>query len=208
MDQSNIFLRFRETKKIEKAIKNTEVANNNYNDKIRLYLITKAQQFLNYHNKSLEYKESQIYTLPNLPNYLFLVFITKTNTNHPYLLYVNLEDNILNFLIPNGKEQKQADINDYIETIKTCNLSDLSAIYILLDKTIYIRKYAILNLRFNLLDCNNITNCIKKMRDIDKQKISINQKTDLKKKYNEYYLNKALNILKKYFYILEEKNYE
>jgi len=209
MDQYNIFLRFRETKKIEKAIKNTEVANNsNYNEKIRTYLITKAQQFLQYHNKSLEYKESQIYTLPNLPNYLFLVFITKTNTNHPYLLYVNLEDNILNFLIPNGKEQKQADINDYIETIKICNLSDLSAIYILLDKTIYIRKYAILNLRFNLLDCNNITNCIKKMRDIDKQKISINQKNDLKTKYNEYYLNKALNILKKYFYILEEKNYE
>ena len=133
MDQSNIFLRFRETKKIEKAIKNTEVANNNYNDKIRLYLITKAQQFLNYHNKSLEYKESQIYTLPFLPRYLFLVILTKINTNHPYLLYVNLDDNTLNFLIPFGNEQKQANLLEYFETIVDCNIPDLAAIYILVE---------------------------------------------------------------------------
>ena len=146
MDQIPIFLRFTEPLTIKKAIKNIQIESNkynNYNDKIKVYMDIKAQQFLQYHNKTLEYKESQIYTLSFLPNYIFLVFITKTNTNHPYLFYINLNDNsnILNFLIPNGKEQKQADINDYIETIKTCNLSDLSAIYILLDKTIYIRKH-------------------------------------------------------------------
>ena len=210
MNQSPIFFRFKESTNIKKAINYVKIESNNYNDKIKVYMDTKAQQFLQYHNKNLEYKESQIYTLSFLPNYLFLVFITKTNTNHPYLLYISLDDtyNTLNFLIPIGKEQKQGDIADYSDTISNCNKADLSAIYILLDKTIYTRKYAILNLRFNLLDCDNITNCIKKMRDIDKQRISSSQKTEMKKKYNEYYINKAINILKKYFDILDEKDYD
>lgn len=208
MANSSIFLRFKENTKIEKAIKYMQVESNNYNDKINAYMITKAQQFLQYHNKSLEYKESQIYTLQFLPRYIFLVFITKTNTNHPYLFYVNLDERTLNFLLPTGKEQKQANIEDYMETISNCNISDLSAIYILLEKTIYIRKYAILNMRFNLLDCDNISNCVKKMREIDKMKISSTQKNELRTKYNTYYLDKALNILKKYFDILEAKEYE
>ena len=212
MSQSQLFLRFKETIKIEKAINNTYVETNNYNEKynekIKTYLSQKAQQFLQYHNKYLEYNESQIYTLQFLPRYIFLVFLTKTNLNHPYLLYVNLDSNILNFLIPVGKEQKQIDISDYNDTIATCNSYDLSAIYILLEKTIYIRKYATLNLKFNLLDCNNISNCIKKMHDIDKQRISSNQKYELKNKYNEYYINKAIDILKKYFDMLDAKDYE
>ena len=208
MSQSQLFLRFKETIKIEKAIRNTHVESNNYNEKIKSYMSLKAQQFLQYHNKNLEYNESQIYTLQFLPRYIFLVFLTKTNLNHPYLLYVNLDSNMLNFLIPVGKEQKQVDISDYNDTIATCNSYDLSAIYILLEKTIYIRKYATLNLKFNLLDCNNISNCIKKMHEIDKQKSSTNQKYELKKKYNAYYINKAIDILKKYFDMLEAKDYE
>jgi hypothetical protein len=212
MSHSQIFIRFKETVRIEKAINNTYVEINNYNqkynEKIHTYMSQKAQQFLNYHNKNLEYNESQIYTLQFLPRYIFLVFLTKTNLNHPYLLYVNLDSNILNFLIPLGKEQKQIDINDYIDTIATCNTYDLSAIYILLDKTIYIRKYATLNLKFNLLDCNNISNCIKKMHEIDKQRISSSQKYELKNKYNTYYINKAIDILKKYFDMLDAKDYD
>jgi len=201
---TSIFFRF--TDNIKREINN--VFGNNYNDKIKNYMEIKAQQFLQYHNKTLEYKESQIYTLSFLPNYIFLVYITKTNTNHPYLLYINLNENTLNFLIPNGKERKQADILEYSEAITNCNRYDLSAIYILLEKTIYIRKFATLNLRFNLLDCENITNCIVKMRLIDKQKISTNQKNELKVKYNDYYINKAITLLKKYFDILEAKDYD
>ena len=208
MSHSQIFIRFKETIKIEKAIKYIDSDKNNYDEKVKTYMSLKAQQFLQYHNKNLEYNESQIYTLPFLSRYIFLVFLTKTNVNHPYLLYVNLDTNILNFLIPLGKEQKQIDISDYMEAIPTSDVYDLSAIYILLDKTIYIRKYATLNLRFNLLDCNNISNCIKKMHEIDKQRISTNDKHELKKKYNDYYINKAIDILKKYFDILDAKDYE
>ena len=215
MQNNSIFFRYKESIKIEKAIKtinNTKSIYNNhnlsYNEKIKTYMSLKAQQFLQYHNKNLEYNESQIYTLNFLYRYIFLVFLTKTNLNHPYLLYINLDDYVLNFLIPIGKEQKQADINDYSDAINISNVYDLSAIYILLDKTIYIRKYATLNLKFNLLDCNNISNCIKKMHEINKKRISTNQKHELKIKYNEYYINKAIDILKKYFDMLENKDYE
>jgi hypothetical protein len=46
------------------------------------------------------------------------------------------------------------------------------------------------------------------MRSIDKQKISSYQKNELKIKYNEYYLKKAIGVLKKYFDILESKDYD
>ena len=220
MNQSHIFYRFTESTKIDRAIKNIPIQNQQYqipenqipatiyNEKINLYMTSKANQFIQYHNKNLEYKESQIYTLPFLPRYLFLVILTKINTNHPYLLYVNLDDNTLNFLIPFGNEQKQASLLEYFETIVDCNIPDLAAIYILVEKTVYIRKYGIINSQYTLIDCSNISNCIKRMRDIDKERISTNQKLILKKKYNEYYLNKAVNILKKYFDILEAKDYE
>ena len=220
MNQSHIFYRFKESTKIDRAIKNIPNQNQpyqipehqnpatTYNEKINLYMTSKANQFIQYHNKHLEYKESQIYTLPFLPRYLFLVILTKINTNHPYLLYVNLDDNTLNFLIPFGNEQKQANLSEYFETIIDCNIPDLAAIYILVEKTVYIRKYGIINSQYTLIDCSNISNCIKRMRVIDKERISINQKVILKKKYNEYYLNKAVNILKKYFDILEAKDYE
>jgi hypothetical protein len=220
MNQSHIFYRFKESTKIDRAIKNIPIQTQQYqipdhqnpatiyNEKINLYMTSKAIQFIQYHNKNLEYKESQIYTLPFLPRYLFLVILTKINTNHPYLLYVNLDDNTLNFLIPFGNEQKQANLLEYFETIVDCNIPDLAAIYILVEKTVYIRKYGIINSQYSLIDCSNISNCIKRMRDIDKERISTNQKLILKKKYNEYYLNKAVNILKKYFDILEAKDYE
>ena len=220
MNQSHIFYRFTESTKIDRAIKNIPIQNQQYqipenqipatiyNEKINLYMTSKANQFIQYHNKNLEYKESQIYTLPFLPRYLFLVILTKINTNHPYLLYVNLDDNTLNFLIPFGNEQKQASLLEYFETIVDCNIPDLAAIYILVEKTVYIRKYGIINSQYTLIDCSNISNCIKRMRIIDKERISTNQKLILKKKYNEYYLNKAVNILKKYFDILEAKDYE
>ena len=46
------------------------------------------------------------------------------------------------------------------------------------------------------------------MHEIDKKRISTNQKNELKIKYNNYYINKAIDILKKYFDMLENKDYE
>lgn len=212
MNKNKIFIRFQEPIKISKVIENINIPIKkpyNYNEKVQAYMTMKASQFIQYHNKSLAFDKYEIYKLPFLPKYIFIVISTKTNTNHPYLLFVNLDDKYLNFLIPFGKEKKQADINDYINAIDECIIPELLAIYILIEKSIYIRKTGVLiSNQFKLLNCNNITNCVKHRNIIMKKRIPEKEKQNLLNKYNEYYLNKAVELLKIYFNLLESKNFE
>ena len=212
MNKDKIFIRFQEPIKISKAIENINIPTKktqNYNEKVQTYMTMKANQFIQYHNKALIFDKYEIYTLPFLPIYIFTVISTKTNTNHPYLLFVNLDDKYLNFLIPFGKEKKQADIDDYVESIEECTIPELLAIYILIEKTIYIRKAGVLiSDQFKLLNCNNITNCVKHRNIIAKKRISEQEKHKILSKYNEYYLKKAVGLLKIYFNFLESMNFE
>ena len=215
MNQSKIFMRFREPIKNDLQIQQTKTLSNKLNDKIKDFMELKAIKFLNYHNKNLtiDMVNSQVYTLKFLPRYLYMIekmiIYTRTNVNHPYLLYVNRDDDILTFLIPVGREKKQADLYDYIEAISRCTIPELAAIHIIIEKTIYIRKIGILTSdRFKLIKCENITNCNKKMLEIEKQGIPESQTRDLKKQFNDYYLEKAIELLKKYFEILDNKNYD
>ena len=216
MNKNKIFIRFQESQNIKKEIENIKLININsidknnvYNEKIKVYMTLKSNQFIKYHSKELQFDRYEIYTVKLLPKYIFIVISTKTNTNHPYLLFVNLDDKYLNFLIPFGKDKKQADIDDYIESIEECNIPELVAIYILMEKTIYIRKSGILiSDQFKLLNCNNITNCIKHKNLIAKKRISDSEKQILFSNYNNYYLNRAIKLLKNYFELLENKNFE
>lgn len=214
MNKDKIFIRFQEPIKISKAIENinipkTKTQTFNYNEKVQAYMTIKANQFIQYHNKALTFDKYEIYTLPFLPKYIFAVISTKTNTNHPYLLFVNLDDRYLNFLIPFGKERKQADIDDYADAIDECTIPELLAIYILIEKSIYIRKSGVLiSDQFKLLNCNNIANCVKHRNIIAKKRIPENEKQKILSKYNEYYLNRAVGLLKIYFNLLESKNFE
>jgi hypothetical protein len=212
MNKDKIFIRFQEPIKISKAITNINIQNKTtqkYNEKVQAYMTIKANQFIQYHNKALAFDKYEIYTLPYLPKYIFIVITTKTNTNHPYLLFVNLDDKYLNFLIPFGKEKKQADIDDYAEAIDECTIPELLAIYILIEKSIYIRKTGVLiSDQFKLLNCNNITNCVKHRNIIMKKRIPEQEKQNILSKYNEYYLNRAVGLLKIYFNLLESKNFE
>jgi hypothetical protein len=104
---------------------------------------------------------------------------------------------------------KQADIDVYQSVIPECNIAELEAIYLLLDKTIYIRKKGILDSRqFSLLDCSNISNCQKKMQEINKMQIGTTEKQELKAQYENAYLHKALDFLKYYFDLLSSKEYD
>lgn len=212
MNKDKIFIRFQEPIKISKAITNINIQTKqtqNYNEQVQAYMTMKANQFIQYHNKALKFDKYEIYTLPFLPKYIFIVISTKTNTNHPYLLFVNLDDKYLNFLIPFGKERKQADLDDYAEAIEECTVPELLAIYILIEKSIYIRKAGVLiSNHFKLLNCNNITNCVKHRNIIMKKRIPEQEKQNILSKYNEYYLNRAVELLKIYFNLLESKNFE
>lgn len=211
MNKPNIFFRFKEPVKLETIIKETKTTHSisNDNSKIKEYMSSKAIQFINYHNKSLEIGEYQIYTLTALPRYLFLLILTKSNTNHPYLMFINLDDNILNFLLPIGKEKKQTDISEYLDALNKCTIPELSAIYILVEKTIYIRQQGVINSKqFSLLNCNNITPCVKQKRIIEKKQMSPREKESIFNKYNELYLAKATELLKHYFKLLDNKEFE
>ena len=208
MNKAQIFFTFRETAKIESII-NQITETNEYSKKIELYMATKSQQFIKYHNKSLDVRQCQFYTMPYLPRYLFATVYTKTNTNHPYLLFFNLDDIFLTFLIPFGGDYKQADMRTYNGAINESNLVELTAILVLLEKTIYVRKLGIVDSKqFSLVSCSNISNCVKKMHEIDKLKVSAAEKQSLKNKYNEYYLYKAVEFLKYYFDLLDTKNFD
>jgi len=208
MNKSQIFFKFRETGNLENIIKQI-THTNDYIKKIEFYLYNKSLQFIKYHNKNLDVKECQIYTMPYLQRYIFALVLTKTNTNHPYLAFINLDDIIITFLIPFGGDYKQADSSTYWGALDETNKIELSAIYILLEKTIYIRKLGIIDSRqFSLINCSNITNCIKKLREIEKMRISTAEKQELKARYSEYYLHKAIDFLKYYFDLLENKDYD
>jgi hypothetical protein len=218
MNRNRIFYIYQEPDTITNIVFSSAKIKENRNNKpnntailqtTKDYLALKAKQFINFHNKNLDIKEYELYTFPAFPRYVFLVILTKTNTNHPYGLFVNLDTKYLYFTIPFGGERKQADIDDYQFAITNGSIPEIAMIYILLEKTILIRKKAILTIgQFNLLDCKNITNCIKKKHEIGHMNISYSEKQALMNKYNEQYLNKAIDILKKYFSLLNEENYD
>lgn len=208
MNKSQIFFRFRETANLETIIKQITITTD-YLKKIEIYLYNKATQFIKFHNKNLDVKDYQIYTMPYLPRHIFAVLQTKTNTNHPYLAYFNLDDALITFLIPFGGDYKQADSSTYLGAITESDIAEKTAILILLEKTIYIRKLGIIDSKqFSLINCSNISNCIKKMHEIDKMRVTLSEKQALKNKYNQYYLHKAIDFLKYYFALLDNKNFD
>ncbi len=211
MYKSKLFISFTEEhvlKKIISGIIHTDVyVNNNINyyKQLELYSLMKAHQFIKYYNSYIEIHECKLYTMSNLPTYIFTVIYTKTNTNHPYLLFYNLNDTTITFILPYGGEYNQIDKITYYNAILEANMVEATAILILLEKTIFIRKYAIIESnQFSLINCNNISNCVKKMNEIDNMNLSSESKDKLKIQYNDFYLHKALDFLKYYFTLLED----
>ena len=215
MYKSKLFISFTEKnvlKKIISGIIHTDVyVNNNINyyKQLELYSLIKAHQFIKYYNNNnyIEVRECKLYTMSNLPTYIFTIIYTKTNTNHPYLLFYNLNDTTITFILPYGGEYNQIDKITYYNAILEANMVEATAILILLEKTIFIRKYAIIESnQFSLINCNNISNCVKKMNEIDTMNLSLESKDKLKIQYNDFYLHKALDFLKYYFTLLENNN--
>lgn len=226
MDTSKIHITFQETMKIERLISNINssgTASSNINDKIKIYLNTKAIQIIKYHNPYIDFNinnintKNIIVTIPYLPGYVFMVAYTISHTNHPYLIYFNMDEKMIHVLIPIGKEYQQADTQDYINVINTISLTNtkknkpnivlITAIYLLIENTINTRKYGIQYSKFSILTCENMTLCYNKLYDIMKMKINETEKNKLYKQTQDYYIKIGLELLNKYFTLLEQKNY-
>jgi len=210
METEKIIFQFKEIGKIEDVINSIDISkykcDNIFEERLRLYVKMKASRFIKHHNKNLEYNECNIFTVPYLPKYIFIILYTKTNVNHPYLLYFKLDDILLNYLIPYGGDKFQANYDKYYRNIQYGNKIETTAILTLLDKTIYIRKIGVFDSKqFSILRCYNISNCIKKMKELESMKISQSEKERLQQHYNDFYISKAIEFLKYYFYLLNNK---
>jgi len=227
MNINKILLTFSENEKIGKIINyiNTEETLNN---KVKKYLNNKANQIIKYHNPNLELnkKQNKFITYSKYPEFYFMIAYTLTNSNHPYLIYFNLYDKYVNVLIPIGKDYQQININEYIEIIKTIDINPINnktkkqykyninsptilvlAIYSLLDETIIMRKTGLVDSKYSILTCETMTLCINKATEINKMKISENEKQKLYKTIYDYYRKKGIELLQNYFKLLESKNY-
>ena len=73
-----------------------------------------TKDFIKSHNPYLDIKDYFYFKYGMLPNYVFLITLTHTHTNHPYLTYANLNQNTVNFIIPFGEATGQVKI-EYLE---------------------------------------------------------------------------------------------
>ena len=246
MYTTKIQLVFKENSKIEKVIERSNFPSSfSLNDKIKAYLNGKAQQIIKYHNTYLDFNinninvnsNKNVFMLDYLPRYVFMVAYTLSHTNHPYLIYLNLDDKFINVLIPIGREYQQANTEDYINVINSIvnntsqksksqkksktkkignnkhntenreNTALITAIYVLLDNTIKTRKYGIIYSKFSILTCENMTLCLNKITEISKMKLQEYEKQNLYIKVQDYYRNIGIELLQNYFYLLEKKEY-
>ena len=191
--------------KLKKMTLQTEI------DKYGTILTSYALNFMKIHNPSLEYKEHYSFVSPLLPqDTLISIIITKTNTNHPYMCFSNINSKIINFFIPFGNGVHQIDFNYLDTSIDNNELNSLeyALLYVFFEQNILIRKNTMLRIdQFSLLNCKNISNCIKKMNEIKKKRISLVKKKELQLHYQKYYQEKAFKFLMKYFNLLDSKEF-
>ena len=222
MDINKIQIIFEENMKIDKIISHIKLPNgvSSTNDKIKAYLNIKAEQIIKLHNPYLDFNINNIHTknnifvLDNIPRYVFMVAYTISNTNHPYFIYLNLDDKYINVLIPIGKDYKQANTQDYINVINSIpnnksnkNNALLIACYLFLKDTLKTRVDGILYSQYSILTCDNMTLCHNKINELSHSKLSESEYKQKYNQYQDYYMKMGVDLLQKYFNLLENKNY-
>ena len=179
------------------------------------YLIAKTALFINLHNPSLTIAKCEPVAYKQYPDHIFIITYTKTNVNHPYLTYSNIRSPHITILIPIGKEKKQCDFDDIyniLDNEEKLTKVDFLALYVLVQKTIIIRKNGILvSDRFSILRCEIMANCKRKMRELradPKYKRNAELLSKEIEKYRKYYEDKGVKLIGKYFDALEDGDFE
>jgi hypothetical protein len=234
MDLNKIQLIFKETMTLENVISQIKLPNSSgrssMNDKIKAYLNIKASQIIKYHNPYLDfninnnniYAQNNVLMLDYLPRYVFMIAYTISHLNHPYLIYFNLDNTYINVLIPIGKDYKQADTQYYINVINDIsvnkthsksskthmsNMALLAGCYIFLKDTLKTRVNGILYSQYSILTCDNMTLCHNKLSELSHSKLSESDYKKKYKQYQDYYIKIGIQLLQKYFNLLDKKNY-
>ena len=188
------------------------------NEKIQAYITVKGIKFIKKMYPHLECVDYVNQDIPSnkLKNYVYSTIITRPSSNHPFVIFANIDSNIIHIVHPFGKDRKDGQIDlDIYEKIllkkhkNKVGLALYYAIYLIIGESIKIRKEELIfNDKFSLLKCSNIKQCRLNVKKMNKKRINPKIKNKEIKKYNELYEKKAIKMIKKYYDLLEEREFE
>jgi hypothetical protein len=184
--------------------------------KINKYILNEGCKRLNSKYSKISIKEYAIYD-NIIPSNTFIVLKSKLAMNHPFVIFANYHTNYIKLYLSYGKDNYLGQIDlDLFEILlnekynKLLTKDDYYSLYIMFIDSIYTRKNELINNdKFSLLKCNNIKQCIITTRTIKKNnKLSIIQKKNLIIEKELYYKKKAINVLEKFFTMLDKAQFE
>ena len=134
-------------------------------------------EYIKNHNPEVDFKYYNFVSDPNLQDYRVLFLYTTPYNNHPYLFVRqraennNQNDNeiyILNPLGNKGKQLSDEELNPYISSLSEL---ERNMLVLYLKQNIKYRKNVITENNYSLLLCSNITNCVRKVGEINRMNI-------------------------------------
>tara|TARA_A100001015_G_C15003814_1_gene719771 strand:- start:962 stop:1714 length:753 start_codon:yes stop_codon:yes gene_type:complete len=216
----NFIYTFKLKNKITSIKKSKESALKVFSKFLQYYVSLNRQKKPSFPNLFVQKAE-----LKETKNSYYYLIITKPYINHPFTVYGNFNSDIINIIIPVGREIGQFNINKVHKQIKNLTKDELKALKYLLIFTINLRKLNFMNQKREdnkFFNCSNIVSCSDKIKEIykvekdDTKKFKLIQQTYIKeyknilnhiKKYFEYLknskfneANKKLKIIKKIYY--------
>jgi len=116
------------------------------------------------------------YELKETKKSFYYFIVTNPYTNHPFTLYGDYNSDIVNIIIPVGREIGQFNINKINKELKKLTKDNIIALKYLLQYTIKLRKFNFLNQKNpenNFFNCNNIYICSNKIKEVYKNEKNI-----------------------------------
>ena len=171
-------------------------------------------EYIKKHNPDVNFKYYNFVSDPNLQDYRIMFLYTTPFNNHPYLFVrQRSEENGKNnneviILNPLGNKEKQISDEELLKYNDSFDELERNMLVLYLRKNIGYRKNILLENNFSLLQCSNITNCVRKNSEIRKMKISYIEKEQLMERYESQYYEKGKKIIDSYFNLLEENDFE
>lgn len=184
--------------------------------KINKYILMEGLKKLNKRYSKIFIKEYTIYDDIALNN-TFIILKCKSSMTHPFIVFADHHTNYIKLYLSYGKDRYLGQLDlDFFEKLLSDKYKHLLtkdeyySLYIMFLDSIYTRKNELINNdKYSLLKCHNIKQCITTTRTIKKNnKLSKTQKTNLIKEKELYYKKKALNVLEKFFTMLDKEQFE
>ena len=171
-------------------------------------------EYMKKHNPEVNFKYYNFVSDPNLQDYRIMFLYTTPFNNHPYLFVrQRAEENTENnneviILNPLGNKEKQISDEELLKYNDSFDELERNMLVLYLRKNITYRKNILLENNFSILQCSNITNCVRKNSEIRKMKISFEEKEQLMERYESQYYEKGKKIIDSYFNLLEDNDFE